>query len=295
MNAYEGRINRVIDFVTEHLDERLTLEQLAKVACFSPFHFHRVFAAATGETVHELVQRLRLERAASWLVTRPGRSITEIALDCGFVSSAVFARAFRARFGCTASVWRGSCVDADDAKSKIHQSLRNERKASGSAKPYGGAMDIEIKDMPAWHVAYVRRFGRYGEGVPETWAKLAQWAEPRGLLGPETPRIGVGHDDPHITAPEKCRYDACIPVPADLVPESPIGLADIPGGRAAVFHFDGPQRDIPAAYDAFYGLWLPKSGYQPIDRPSYELFYGSPRVGPDRLRFDICMLVKPLS
>lgn len=294
MSDYEGRINRVIDYVAGHLDDKLSLAELAKVACFSPFHFHRVFAAVTGETVHELVHRLRIERAASALISRPHASITEIALDCGFVSSAVFARAFRARFGCTASAFRATCHDTGDAHGKIHQPLRNARKASLLAGPYGERMDIEIKDMPAWHVAYVRRFGRYGEGIPEVWAKLALWAEPRGLLGPDTPRIGVGHDDPHVTAPEKCRYDACIPIPHDLVPESPVGLADIPGGRAAVFHFDGPQRDIPAAYDAFYGLWLPKSGFQPIDRPSYELFYGSPRVGPDRLRFDICMLLQPL-
>lgn len=63
-NDYQARILRVLTHIQEHLDEPLDLEALAQVACFSSFHFHRVFAAMTGETIADHVRRLRLERAA---------------------------------------------------------------------------------------------------------------------------------------------------------------------------------------------------------------------------------------
>jgi AraC family transcriptional regulator len=70
---YGKRVDRVIDHIRAHLGDELTLARLAAVAAFSPFHFHRVFKAITGETLFELIQRLRLERAASALTAHPGR------------------------------------------------------------------------------------------------------------------------------------------------------------------------------------------------------------------------------
>jgi len=155
-------------------------------------------------------------------------------------------------------------------------------------------LHIEIKQMPSWHVAYVRRVGAYGPGVREAWEKLSRWAGPRGLLGPQTAMLGIGHDNPSITPASQCRYDACVPVPADVKPEREIGIADIPAGTAAVLRFEGPREQIPSAYGALYGEWLPQSGYQPTDTPCYEVYYGNPEIRPGCMAFDICMLVKPL-
>ena len=100
---YAARFNRVVDYIQEHLSEPMDLETLAGVACFSPFHFHRLFHGWMGETIHHFLFRLRVERAAVQLVYNPGKSITEIALDCGFSSSATFARAFKSFHGRSAS------------------------------------------------------------------------------------------------------------------------------------------------------------------------------------------------
>jgi AraC family transcriptional regulator len=70
---YEKRVNRVIDHVREHLGEALSLERLAQIAAFSPFHFHRIFRAITRETLSTSIQRLRLERAAVALIHHPRR------------------------------------------------------------------------------------------------------------------------------------------------------------------------------------------------------------------------------
>ena len=63
-NTYASRIQRVVDHLAEHLDDPLDLESLARVAHFSPYHFHRIYRGILGETVHDTVRRLRLQRAA---------------------------------------------------------------------------------------------------------------------------------------------------------------------------------------------------------------------------------------
>src|SRR5262245_24661492 len=103
---YETRVNRVVDHVRAHLSEALTLGYLARVAAFSPFHFHRIFRALTGETLFGYIQRQRIEKAAGVLAAGPEPSILAVALDHGFASAATFARAFRARFGMSATEWR---------------------------------------------------------------------------------------------------------------------------------------------------------------------------------------------
>ena len=83
---YIARINKVIDFIDENICQELTLEKLAGVANFSPYHFHRIFGAIVGETLFQFIQRNRLQRAAWRLIEKPNKSITDIAYDYGFSS-----------------------------------------------------------------------------------------------------------------------------------------------------------------------------------------------------------------
>src|SRR5260370_15520687 len=102
-SEYAARMNRVVDHIQSHLADPLDLERLAAVACFSPFHFHRLFHGWMGETLQVFVHRLRLGRAAQALVFDRLRSLSDIALDCGFSGSSTFARAFTWAFGVSAS------------------------------------------------------------------------------------------------------------------------------------------------------------------------------------------------
>lgn len=93
-SQYAQRIDRVIDYLRGNLHRPVKLPELANVACFSEFHFHRIFGAVTGETLKSFTNRLRLEKAAR-LLRYSEQSLTDIGLDCGFSSSATFSRAFR--------------------------------------------------------------------------------------------------------------------------------------------------------------------------------------------------------
>jgi AraC family transcriptional regulator len=144
---YIARINRVIDYIEERLDAPLTLTELAEVAHFSRFHFHRIFAAIVGETLNHFIKRVRIEKAATQLVFNPKKSITEIALDCGFTSSATFARAFKQFYGISAGTWRqgafkayltGGSNQRKNGKTdrKETQTIRKNGKASSRTPSY---------------------------------------------------------------------------------------------------------------------------------------------------------------
>ena len=64
---YQQRINLVLRHIEQNLDTRPDLDELARIACFSPYHFHRIFSAMVGESVAAYVRRLLLERAAMQL------------------------------------------------------------------------------------------------------------------------------------------------------------------------------------------------------------------------------------
>jgi AraC family transcriptional regulator len=304
---YEGRVNRVLDYINNHLDERHELKTLARIAAFSPFHFHRVFSALVGEPLSGYIRRVRLERAAMRLAANPRVSVTEVALDHGFTSPSTFARAFKDHFGISASAWR-------DERSKECKAISKERESNGKLRketclPEGHSpfqmaqhapidersidMQIEIKKLPARRVAYARAMGPYGESAQVAWGELCKWAGPRGLLGPQAAMIGISHDDPLMTDTNKLRYDACVEVSEDVRAERNINIVEIPGGEFAVARFDGKGDQITAAYNEIYGSWMSRSGYQPADSPSYEVYLNDPKKD-GKFVMDICVPVKPL-
>jgi AraC family transcriptional regulator len=208
---YVARINRVIDHIDANLGGRLSLAELAGVAGFSPFYFHRIFGAMVGETLSQFIRRLRVERAAAQLIGDPKKPITAIALECGFSGSAPFARAFKESFGMSASDWRRSRSrrgqDDDDGAScsedgKDRQTLGKIRKDWEVTSPYAAGAQhrltwrvamidrstvsgrVEVREAPELTVAYVRHTGPYqgdGELFGRLFGKLMQWAGPRGL------------------------------------------------------------------------------------------------------------------
>jgi AraC family transcriptional regulator len=151
---YAQRINRVIDYLRGNLDRQVKLEELAKVACFSEFHFHRIFRAVSGETLNNFTNRLRLEKAARHL-RFSDRNLTDIALDCGFSSSATFSRAFRSGYETTPSQFRKS---GEVKKSKICKELSTgqEYVLPMSVEEKKAAFPVRLIEVPERQVAYIR-------------------------------------------------------------------------------------------------------------------------------------------
>jgi len=301
---YEARVNRVIDHIREHLADEMSLASLARIAAFSPFHFHRVFRSLTGETLFGFIQRLRIEKAARALLASTDQSVLEVALDHGFSSAATFARAFRARFGMTATEWRADGAARWQSRHrKMGKQVRKAGKAPRPVGPHTGVMPrprsltVQVRELPRYRVAYMRYAGPYGaHGIPALWARFRRWMETRDLPGATTLTLGVAYDDPGITAAERCRYDACAVVPTDFEPDRRVTITEVGGGRYAVASFVGTAHEIGAAWDGVFAAWLPESAWQPDDRPCVEIYRGGAIVDARAgvFRCDLCLPVRLL-
>ncbi len=316
LEEYKSRINRVLDYIEAHADKDFSLEELAGVAHFSKFHFHRLFYSLVGETLFQFIQRIRLERAAAMLVANPKKTITEIALDCGFADSAVFARNFKRQFGMSASQWRicksGLKSNTGITESNTGQTNRNAGKADYTKPLYGRGIytihtrreimiqgKVEVKEMPALTVAYVRHIGPYKgnlELFKGLFGKLMAWAGPRDLVRfPGTKSLIVYHDNPEITDENKLRVSVCITVPAHTKVDGEIGKMEIPAGKYAFVRFEIGAHEFQDAWDWVYGSWLPESGFQPDDGPCFELYQNDKDSHAEgKFIVDICLPVKPL-
>jgi AraC family transcriptional regulator len=181
--------------------------------------------------------------------------------------------------------------------SKRGKRVRKPGKAQGGPGRQHRSVRAIVQELPPHRVAYMRHVGPYGAGgIPALWIRFRKWMSTRGLVETECLRIGIGHDDAWVTPAEKCRYDACVVVPADFQGDRFVNLMDLPGGRYAMSRYSGTARRIPLAWDALYRSWLPDSGYEPDDRPCLELYRGDPRVGgrSGAFRADLCVPVRPL-
>jgi AraC family transcriptional regulator len=295
--TYQERILRVLVHIQQHLDDPLPLEELARIACFAPHHFHHIFSAMVGEGVKEHVRRLRLERAANRL-QHAKQSVTEIAFDAGFETHESFTRAFRSMFGVSPSHYRKGrrALAVPSVPSRVHYLPEGRLDNFNPVQRGGPPMDVRIETVPPMKVAFIRHVGPYddGEAISRTWAKLMAWAGSRGLLGPQTKHIGIAHDNPHVTPPEKCRYDACITVDRPFAPEGEVGVQEISGGEYAVVTHKGPYEKMAEPYAWLYGEWLPSSGREPSDAAGFTVYRNSPRdTKPEDLLTDIYVPLRP--
>lgn len=304
-SEYEGRMHRVLTYIDEHLDEQLDLVTLAEVAHFSSFHFHRLFSAWMGETFGDYLRRRRVEVAAKRLAAQPRTRILNIALSVGFGSAEAFTRAFKIRFGCSPTAWREHQASQRHPKSNSGQA--NRKHSQALKPPFAGhlisrqmnkeiIMKVTLIDRKPATVAYFRHLGPYGEPIARFWQETyVPWAV-MNKLGADHARYGISHDDPGITAPEKCRYDACAEVSPDFVATGGALKANIPGGKYAVYRFKGTAEQVGEAWAGLLRDWLPSSGLQLDGRPCFEYFpKGAARDSSSgEFECEICIPVIPL-
>ncbi len=264
--SYYERILRVMVHIQSHLDEELDLDELASIACFSPHHFHRIFRGLVGETLADHIRRLRLERAAQRLKST-GRPVTDIAFEAGYEAHEAFTRAFRTRFGASPTGYR----DAHPAPES------------------SGPIEVRVERFAPMRVAFVRHVGPFKD-VGSAWGTVMGWAGMRGMFGAHTRAIGIIHDDPDITAPEKLRYDAAVTIVRDVTPEGVIGVQEIAAGEYAMAQHRGPYDRISETYARICGEWLPASGRELAAMPALEFYLNAPQTTkPEDLLTNACL------
>ena len=295
--TYQQRINLVLRHIEQHLDSRPDLEELARIACFSPYHFHRIFSSMVGESVAAYIRRLLLERAAMQLGHSP-ESVTQIALGAGYDSVDAFTRAFRAHIGMLPSEYRRRKGHLEAARRRdLGRPLFYHEMTS--LPP----MNVRVEKFPPRLVAAVRHTGAYDESGP-AWGKLCAALGANGLLSDTSMAYGVSYDNPDITTPQKCRMDACVSLPpelletcAELCPllqNEDIFLRHIGGEQEyAALRIRGPYTLVHPAYRSLFGMWFPQSGREPENDPGFEIYWNSPQITPPAdLLTEICIPLK---
>lgn len=274
---YVDAIQRTLERIAASLDDAIDSDQLARDACLSRFHFHRIFRGVVGETPLELHRRLRLERAA-WQLAQTDAPVTRIAMDAGYETHESFTRAFRGSYSASPSEFRSRRHPRSElaASSGIHFT------PDGVVPPFihlttgDSPMTAEIMAMPALRVGTIRHVGPYNQ-IPQAFEKLGAIVHRTGLLRqPGTAMLALYHDDPDSTPTEQLRSDAAFVIPAPL--PMPDGLTEqhLPAGPYAMTTHIGPYEQLGDAWSRFYGDWLLKSGRQVADSPSYEIYRNDP-------------------
>ncbi len=277
---YYERMLRVLDHIHRHLDEELTLAGLARVACFSPYHFHYIFRGIVGEGLGEYIRRLRLERAWHRLLDG-ARSVTEVALGAGYGSHEAFDRAFKAHFGLTPSDARraGEAIAMLPARDgRLPEALATRLQRILQQADEGPDRGIEVRRIEPVRAAAMRHVGPYDQ-IGALFDRLMAWAGPHRMLGPTARVLGLCYDDPEMTPPELCRYDACLALDPDQSVPLGNGVSEIliQGGEYAVGVHRGPHCDLPHTYALVCGQWCPQFGREIRDVPCIENYLNHPR------------------
>lgn len=258
LNGFRPRADRVLRLITEHLDEPLSLAQLADAAALSPFHFHRVWRAIVGEPIMETVRRLKLERAAHQLATTDA-PITQIAFQAGFASSQSFAHAFRRVMGRTPSEVRnaGTTVIAPHPEPAPH-----------------AALAVEIVSLDPFTIVAKRHDGPYTtRELATAFGTVWAWATAQDLISRFRGIWGVPMDE--------IRYDAGFDFGPDVQPGQGLHLVTLGGGPAARVRVLGSYAGLDAAHDYLYGTWFPTSECELADSPLFHHFHNDPDVTPE--------------
>ena len=270
--------NDTLYYIYRYIDTDINIDELCNHLGVSRFHLQRLFKAQMGVNIYEMIKSIRLQKAASLLITNQGSTITQVANMCGYSSQTSFIRVFKTRFAMTPTQWRKG-----GHKQYAQSIIESSDWAFASVATYE-ALEPSIVKQPEIRAYYIRHKG-YSPKVKQIWQKLRAWLYTNEIENYTS--IGIYHDNPIVTPLEACYYIAAISV-EDNTPLEQTSLPAfvIPKGIYAKFEVQGKYGDILKLIQWAYQEWLPQSGYEATTLPSYTIFKKNHFLSVDE-RFDV--------
>jgi AraC family transcriptional regulator len=282
----ERDILQLLRDIRRNLDGDVSLTAMAARAGWSRFHFHRAFRRVTGETPKQYSQRLRLEHAATRLVTG-AEPIVSIAAGAGFSSHEVFTRAFRRHFGRTPAAYR--LVALENAGTQVRA---RHAAVVAAAGPCVGliqmqvdtlrgitmpSLSIERRDLPAQPILLVRlRTARHelAAAIAQGVTKVYMYAQKAGLAF-------AGHPFTRYlsTGPGLLTIEVGFRFAGAVVGEGEVEAGELQGGPAVVAVHGGPYDQLGETYAAME-RWMEKHGLHP-GGAAWEHYVTDPAEHPD--------------
>ncbi len=273
-DRYLESLRIVTEHIHNHLDEKLNLEELARISHLSPFHFHRIMKAMLGEPLGSYINRIRVETAAR-LLRYTDLEIKEIAYRIGYDTPSSLSTIFKQYYAITPSQYR------------------NRKKYSIMKKtfqtPTVTLKTPKIVDVPSKEVIFIRIVGPYGNPeYAKVWERLWGHIKEQKLFTKGIESFGISHDDPHVTEAGKIRYDACLVVHKPAQAKGELGVKTLDAGKFAIFLYQGSYANLGEAYDYIFGTWLLNSEYELRDAPPMERYISNPnKTAPEKLKTEI--------
>ncbi len=252
-------VSQAIDYILQHIEEEITIEDVAAYCHFSKYYFSRMFKLETGESLYAFIKRIRIEQSAFKLKVERDRSITEIGCEYGYTPSN-YSSVFRQHRNSSPADFRKGIID-NSLKHPFFQICSHPILTLEECKQH-----ITIETYPDIKVIYERMKGSY-HYMGITWCEFVQ--KYKQYFTDDTIMIERTYDDPSITDQDNCLYDLCLSVSNDCTLEN---TTIISGGKFAVYHFEGAAVDIYCAYQSIFLVWFPQSHYRIDERYGYDIY-----------------------
>jgi AraC family transcriptional regulator len=278
---YLKRVNIVIEYINNHLDEDIDIEKLAEISNFSKWHFQRIMRANLNEPLGAFIQRMRVEAAAK-LIRYSDKPISEIAYQVGYDVPSSLSKVFRLFYRISPTEYRNNKNFTIMKELKTNENLNLNLKAPKM-------LILEPKQA-----IYLKLTGDYSSlDFGGTWQRLWQFVKENKLFSAGIEHIAIYHDDPKVTEGSKLRTDICLVLPKKAEPKGEIGVKTIEGGKYAMFLYTGSYEHLSEVYDAIYAKWLPESGRKLRNYHCFEKYANNPdKTPPEKLKTEIYVPVE---
>lgn len=280
-------VNRAIDYILEHIQDGLSVGDVAAHCHFSKYYFSRMFRQETGESVYAFIKRMKLEQSAFRMKVEPDRTVTDIGCEFGY-SPSNYSWMFRQRYQTSPVNFRRTVEQATVRHAFMHMDaaaqpplcgVQGERRIPetyGCLESFGEcSRKITVQNLPDYFVLYERRIGSY-HNLSAQWGDFIR--KYRDFVTADTKFLERTFDDPVITDMEGCLYDICMSVDKNVLNERALNervlnTCIIEGGKCAVYPYRGLGKHIYAAYQAIFTVWLPRTPYALDYRSGFDIYH----------------------
>lgn len=274
-------INKAINYIFDHIEEDITVDDVALHCAYSKYHLMRMFKEDMDEALYQFIKRVRLERSAWRLKVEKEKSITEIGGEYGY-SSSNFSTAFKKQLNVSPADFR-----------KVSEQMVEESSFSNGItlndfESY--EQQITVEYLEPFTVIYERKKGNY-HNLPQEWCNFM--AKYEHLADKDTMYIECTIDDPSITDENNCMYELCQSISPHhpvLKEDKSLFTHDFEGGKYAVYHFKGFPQFLFMVYQEVFCRWLSRTGNQLDERPILDIYRQVSEDG--YMEIDICFPLK---
>ena len=261
------RISRAVELIEKNLKTPISLSEIAREACYSSYHFHRIFHAFTGETVGRYMKRRRLTEAAKTLLFSNQR-ILDIALDYQFESQESFSRAFKSEFGYSPGIYRQKGkVDRKKIRDKIDVNYFTWVKGGAAKEPTITTLE---KDILVYGL--IGESSQKNNTLPKLWESFNNICSLRSFPSGSVYGISFYSDKEVFDESTIFQYMAGIELPDDFISKDGLDTRIIKHGSYAIFTHKGPVSEFVNTMHYILGDWIVRSSFEPDTRDIIELY-----------------------